>query len=647
MSKLVSFFLLLFLPAHSFAQDAVFVENKGQVSDTEGMQRSDVLFTTEVNGAKLFFFRDRIAYVLKKENAGTDAPADGIPAERALETYRFDLVFENTASPEVIFSDELPGISNYYLPHCGGITDVRSFRSVVFRSIYAHTDLHLGCDEKGLVMNFVMKPGADINAVNLRWDGGATVSDGETFRTYTPFGAYEQSIPFIQIGSEQLRVAAGDPSAQSLPTSNTWATYIGGSNPDYAWGIDIDDLSRPHVTGYTQSTNLPVGTGTIQSSNAGDYDAYIFKLDNTGSRVWATYYGGTGYDYAYKIKVHDNAAVVCGYGSSTDLLITPNAWQQSAAGSYDAFLLKLNADGTLSRSTYFGGSGGELALALDIDDAGNVFFGGSTSSPNLPVTANAFQGTQGGALDAFCAKLDSTLSRVWCTYYGGTMTEDLHGITLDKNANVIFTGGTYSTTSFPVSPGAYQPVGISAPDGYVVKLDSSGTRQWATYLGGSAAEDGTTVTADKNDNIYIGGYTQSMDFPTTPGAYEENYLGGVSDAYITKFRPGGTLAWSTFYGGTADDYITGLDADSTMYVFAAGYTSSTDLPVSAAAYQLANAGMNDGYFVRVDTAGAPEWSTYFGGSQSDNFNEIATVFSSLFTVEAMMPLLRRWMALTV
>lgn len=623
MKRSLPVIIFLFILQHVSAGNTSFTQNKGQVVDSEGKLRPDVLYTAQLNNATLYFFADRIAYVLTSGHSTSPSEiANGARADQ--DSYRFDLVFPGS-SAVIEKGDPLPGYSNYYLAHCPqGITHVPSYRSIVYKGLYHNVDLRVDLVSGHAKFTLLVKEVTNqmlTDLGNIEFEGADRIDalDGNYFVLATRLGIYRQ--PAFVIEGENADVSRIQESGMRMATSNTWCTYIGGTDGDEGWGIDADNASMSYVAGYTQSLDLPVGTGTVQSSGSGNYDAYLFKLDNTGNRVWATYYGGTGNDFGYKVKLSGSSVVMCGYGSSTDLPMAAAAWQNASAGSYDAFIIKLDAAGALYRSTYFGGTGGEFALAMDIDNAGNIVMGGSTSSAGLPLTTNAYQPANAGPLDAYCVKFDSTLAGVWCTFYGGSSSEDVHALALDDNGNVVFGGGTYSS-DLPVSAGAYQPAVMSIPDCYLVKLDAAGNRLWATFLGGGNMEDANSITTDKWDNIYVTGFTQSIDFPVTAGAFQSNLQGG-SDMFVTKFGPGGDLKWSTLYGGTMDDYGTGIVSDTNYYVFIGGYTRSTDFPVNAAAPQINNAGNADAFFVRLDTAGVPGWATYFGGSFDDNANEIA------------------------
>ncbi|TND08520.1 MAG: hypothetical protein FD123_2316 [Bacteroidetes bacterium] len=404
------------------------------------------------------------------------------------------------------------------------------------------------------------------------------------------------------------------------PLSAGWCTYAGGGDSDDLLGIERFANGDYLVTGYSASLNFPVGTGTVQTNNAGSYDAVIMRIDSTGNRVWATYFGGTGFDAAYHAVIVGNAVYVAGSTNSNDLPVDTNAYQPLYAGGYEAWLLKLDTNGQKIWSTYFGGSGSDAAYDIDADAAGNIYLGGSTTSSNLPLAATTgFQPNWAGALDAWIAKFDSSGQAHWSTYYGGSGSEDAHSITVDAGANIILCGGTFSL-NFPTSPGAFQSLSGGMQDVYLLKLDSSGNRIFASMYGGTAGEDAFGLHHDAAGNIYIAGFTQSIDFPLLGTTYQ-NMNAGMNDAYLMKLNTSGIPLWSTYYGGPQDENAYGLFVHD-EYVYFTGNTQSATFPVTVNALQDSLAGLTDAYVVKFDTAGTLVWASFFGGTGADVGNAI-------------------------
>jgi hypothetical protein len=259
-----------------------FTINMGQVRDAKGQPRPDILYTADVKGARLYFFSDRIAYVASDGNR--IAPGE-TPLSGQVKIYRYDIVFD--VSLEAM--DQLPGTSNFYFAHCAqGILGAPSYGSLVYHNISKGANLRVEIDNRD---------------VRLIYEG--------SLKEHVHFEGEQNGVsPFL---FEEKNIG----NIERIASSTMWTTYIGGTDSDEAWGIDADQ-SGTCVTGYSQSLDLPAAPGTIQSANAGGYDAFIFKFDNTGNRIWSTYYGGSGNDFGYKVKWMNENAIVCGYGSSSD-----------------------------------------------------------------------------------------------------------------------------------------------------------------------------------------------------------------------------------------------------------------------------------------------------------------------------------------
>ncbi|PYS60700.1 MAG: hypothetical protein DMF74_18055, partial [Acidobacteria bacterium] len=217
-----------------------------------------------------------------------------------------------------------------------------------------------------------------------------------------------------------------------------YSTYLGGSVADIGLGIAVDGAGSAYVTGATASTNFPTTIGAVQTTGdaTGNGDAFVTKLDASGTAlIYSTYLGGSGYDVSFGIAVDGaNCAYVTGYTISPDFPTTAGAYQTTYAGITDVFVTKLNVTGSaLAYSTYLGGSDGDHAFDITIDQAGSAYVTGQTFSTDFPTTAGAVRTTYpGGVCDAFVTKLNATGSAlVYSTYLGGSAGDFTHGIAVD------------------------------------------------------------------------------------------------------------------------------------------------------------------------------------------------------------------------
>jgi len=402
------------------------------------------------------------------------------------------------------------------------------------------------------------------------------------------------------------------------PTGSTlvYSTYLGGTGSDFGTAIAVDTSGHAYVTGIAFSTNFPTTAGAFQTTFGGNQDAFVTKLNPTGSALlYSTYLGGTGFDQGLGIAVDtsDNAYVSGLTTSSINFPTTAGASQTTYGGNQDAFVTKLNPSGSgLVYSTYLGGTGTDYGNGVALDTGGHAYVTGQTNS-NFPTTVGAFQTMFGGFNDAFVTKLNPTgTALLYSTYLGGTGTDFGTGIAVDTSDNAYVTGGTDST-NFPTTAGAFQSTfGSGGSDVFVTKLNPTGTAVvFSTYLGGTGYDYGNGVAVDTSGNAHVTGITySSTDFPTTTGALQTTFGGGLADAFMTKLNATGTaLVYSTYLGGTGVhptgfDYGLGIAVDTSGNAYVTGVTSSTNFPTTAGAFQTTfGSGSSDAFVAKIAAVG--------------------------------------------
>jgi hypothetical protein len=278
-----------------------------------------------------------------------------------------------------------------------------------------------------------------------------------------------------------------------------------------------------------------------QGANVGGYDAFITKLDSSGSAlIYSTYLGGSGTDYGYGIAVDASGnAYVTGITVSDDFP-TKNPYQATRSGfSCDVFITKLDSSGSaLAYSTYLGGSGEDEGYGIAVDGSGNAYVTGETRSNDFP-TQNPYQGTRAGSIDAFITKVSlSGTALTYSTYLGGSGNDNGRGIAVDASGNAYVTGKTYSD-NFPTQDPYQATRGGFNYTVFITKLDSSGSAlAYSTYLGGSGEDNGYGIAVDGSGNAYVTGYTSSDNFPTQ-NPYQGAY-GGNRDAFVAKLGEAST-----------------------------------------------------------------------------------------------------------
>jgi len=367
---------------------------------------------------------------------------------------------------------------------------------------------------------------------SIALDGGGNVYiTGVTSSSDYPTtsGAYDESH-----NAGDVFVSKLNNSLSSLLSS----TFIGGSSLDWGHSIALDGDGNVYITGATYSSDYPTTSGAYDESFNGGGDVFVSKLNNSlSSLLSSTFIGGSDDDYGYSIALDgDRNVYITGVTSSSDYPTTSGAYDESHNGDYDVFVSKLNNSlSSLLSSTFIGGSGLDWGLSIALDGDRNVYITGYTSSSHYPTTSGAYDEGHNGGSDVFVSKLNSSLSSLLAsTFIGGSSSDYGNSIALDRGGNVYITGETYSS-NYPTTPGAYDESHNGDYDVFVSKLNSSLSNLLSsTFIGGSSYDDGYCIALDGGGNVYITGYTDSSDYPTTSGAYDQSYNG--CDVFVSRLN---------------------------------------------------------------------------------------------------------------
>jgi uncharacterized repeat protein (TIGR01451 family) len=306
-------------------------------------------------------------------------------------------------------------------------------------------------------------------------------------------------------------------------------------------------------------------------------------------------------------------AYVVGGARSQSFPTTVTAYQASGAGDTDGYLLKFNASGSsLLYGTMIGGTGTDRGSGVAIDSSGNAYVAGFCASQDFP-TVNAFQNSPAGGFEAFVAKIDTNssgpASLVFCSYLGGGADDKAYGIAIDSTGSSVYVTGQSSSNNFPLLSPAQPGFGGSF-DAFITKISSAGAKVYATYLGGSGDDRALGVAVNSAGEAYLTGYTSSTNFPTVTPLQIAN--GGGFDAFVAKLNAAGSaFLYSTYLGGNANENTVpsvtttnplALGSSNSAYI--TGYTSSTNFP-TALPLQSANGGLQDVFVARISDVTSP------------------------------------------
>lgn len=401
-----------------------------------------------------------------------------------------------------------------------------------------------------------------------------------------------------------------------------WSGYFGGASDERAEGIAVNSNGDIYVSGYTQSTSGITSLGAHQTSHGGGgLDGYLIKFNSNGQRLWATYYGGNGEDYAWDCSLDGSENIfIAGYSSSFDTgpIGTAGTHQQNKAFRTDAFVAKFNASGIRQWGSYFGGNGEDLCWSCSADNAGNVYLTGWTTTRSGGIAGGSYVYQPSHAnpsswgdpdaepiYDAFIVKFNSTGTRDWSTYYGGTGFDWGRFISVNSSNDIFITGYTNSPSGIATS-GTHQttidPSYTIFQDAFILKFNTSGNRVWGTYYGGNSDDNPLGCASDMWGNVYMSGYTNSTTGIATTDAFNTTLSGG-NDAFLVLLNNSGNRIWGTYYGGPGNDQGANCFADNlgNSYLVGTTYSFQNDTMSTVGAHQSSLGGDGDGFVVKFNS----------------------------------------------
>jgi len=440
--------------------------------------------------------------------------------------------------------------------------------------------------------------------------------------TWHNSGETETDIPTGEYVIEFKNIAGwAEPSIQSVNivagTTVTDTSIYTLPNSSINWSSYIGtNTDTSYTVALDTNGNVYVGGETRLSSwanggwditNSGS-DGYIVKFNSAGDHIWSTYIGGSNNESSSGLALDNSGNVyVCGETSSSSSWVSGGWNTIYGGGTYDGFIVKLTPTGQHVWSSYLGGNNEDQSKSVALDNTGNLFISGNTSSVDW--ISNGWKTIYGGgAFDGFLVKLTSSGQYLWSTYLGGTNDDNGKGVAVDSDGNVYTTGTTCS--SGWVS-GGWDTI-YNGRDSFLVKFTSEGIHIWSTYIGGYDIDDAYAVATDVSGNTYIVGYTSSKDWIS--GGGDTTYGGGNWDGFVVKVTPSGGHEWSSYLGGAQDDVARAIAVNNNM-VYVVGSTDSMDWIEGGS--DVSYNGCEDTFLATLSTSGIIGWSTYMGGTARD------------------------------
>jgi PKD repeat protein len=310
-----------------------------------------------------------------------------------------------------------------------------------------------------------------------------------------------------------------------------------------------------------------------------------------------------------------------------------NVWRQELQQNVISFnsagssINTLVIDPILTWGTYLGGTDDDEAYSMATDRLGNTYIVGYTYSSSDIATSGSFQDTYYGSSDAFLSKFNNSGVVQWSTYFGDIDDDAGFNVVTDTSGSVYISGYTKSTGL--ATTGAHQTTQGGGDDGFLAKFNSSGSLLWSTYYGDAGDDYGYGLAMDKNNYVFLSGYTTSDAGIATSGAHKTSLSAGDYDAYLVKFSSSGVRQWGTYCGGDDIDVgLLGLATDGAGSVYLSGLTYSTTGIATTGAYQTSCSSCAsfaaDAFIVKFNSSGVRQWGTYYGGAGDEYYYDMTT-----------------------
>ncbi len=464
---------------------------------------------------------------------------------------------------------------NFFFGDSGWKTDVPSYSKIRYHDLYPGIDTVYGGTGRQVKSEFLVSPGASPDLIRLEYsepvsvDAGGNLLAGADFREGAP--------EIYQLFGAERRKVTGRYRVLDAHTV----------------GFEIDS-----------------------------YDASVpLVIDPTIS--YCTYLGGSGSTAITGVAVDSGGNLyVTGWTAALNFPIN-GAVQASNQGGDDVIVAKLNPAGSgLLYATYIGGRANDQGAAIAVDSLGQAYVTGATSSSNFPLVLSN-RGGLGGTTTAFALKLNAAGNTLlYSGYLGGTVYDVGVAIAVDANSSA-YVAGTTQSTNFPTLNPTQSFLG-GGTDVFITRLNSAGAITFSTFLGGSGNEEAGGIAVDSLGDIFVAGGTSSTNFPVLSPL--QSTLSGSQDAFVTKISFSGTVAFSTYLGGSggSPQQASAIALDSAGNPYVTGVTTSSNFPVTAGAFQTTITGLQNAFVTKMTSSGQTlAYSTFLGGSSYDWGNGIA------------------------
>ncbi len=520
----------------------------------------------------------------------------GLDTSFTIKHHVVDINFKGAQTPtNVEFLQPTEFYHNYYYGNDPSKwkTNIHPSKTIKLKNIYPKIDFLIYTMESGIEFDWIVNPGGNVNDILLDFEGQTglkikknaiviqttvgefIVAQPKAFQTRVIRSLKPKKIKcsyeLINNNSVQLKIEKAD-SRETITIDPilVFSTYSGSTADNFGFTATYDTAGCLYAGGIADAESLsyPVTSGAFQTIYGGSFngaapvglpcDITISKYSPDGSKLlFATYLGGSNDEYPHSLSIDpQNNLLIFGTTLSDDFPIHKDSFVfNSYKGNFDIIVTKLSANGsTMLAGTYLGGSSqdgfqinsGASKSGLiynyadnyrgDIttDDEGNIYVATCSHSSNFPITANAFQKSISGKMDALIFSLTPLMSKIrWSTFMGGTSDDAAFSCRFDDSANIFIGGGTKSSDFPLVSGSVAQNKFGGVTDGFILKMQkNTGTYETGTFWGSSAYDQIYFIDLDRDGQVYFTGQTEGY-IKRTPGVYGKDsthqFLGRISN----------------------------------------------------------------------------------------------------------------------
>lgn len=625
--KLTKLFVVFLICVKTLVAQNIFIENRGQLDDK-------VIAKVNLPGGSLFIQEGELCYSFYSQKK-LDSIHNLLTQSRNIQAHAYSVEFINSNTNIKTF---LIDSSNYYENYFLGSkekwsTNVKTFKTLRQENIYKGIDILFYRYNDNLKYDILVKSGANINNVKLKYEGLESMSiDNGDLLLQTSVNLINEVKPYAYqiIDNDTIMVECFYKLQKNIVTFELpngynlaydliidpvleFSTYSGSTSDNFGYTATYDNEGFLYSGSTSFGIGYPTTLGAYQVNYAnqlGGTDVAITKYDTTGTqRIYSTYLGGALDELPHSMIVNTKDELfVFGTTASSDFPTTIGSIQTNFNGGVaftpsgigvgfpngsDIFVSKLSASGGgLLASTFIGGSNNdglnlssqlkynyadEVRGEIDIDINNNVYLATSTKSNDFPITRGV-QSVLKGDQDGCILKLDDQLTTiVWSSFLGGSKDDAIYSLALDNNNNIYVTGGTVSN-NFPTSASSYLAYyqDSTSADGFVTLIKQNGTQILAsTFIGTDQYDQSYFVETSKSGEVYLFGQTESSGGQFI---YNSNYFVPKGNQFVSVLNSSLTnLLRSTLIGtgkGTPDISPTAFLVDVCNRIYISGWGSS-------------------------------------------------------------------------